>query len=108
MVLLLDPDTVRNYFRHYQTGGIEKLLNFQAGGSQARLSGSEQQQLKTHLDDNLCLSTHIAYVEAQWNVCYSERGMNHHRLGYVYKKPQLVPGKANRQAQKEFLVDIRR
>ena len=23
-VLLLDPDTVRNYFRHYQTGGVEK------------------------------------------------------------------------------------
>ena len=46
------------------------LLRFQAGG--ARLSTSEQQQLKVH---------------------YSERGMNHllHRLGYVYKKSQLVP-----------------
>lgn len=35
--LLLDSDTVRNYFRHYQTGGIEKLLSFEVGGSQARL-----------------------------------------------------------------------
>ncbi len=33
--LLLDPDTVRNYFGQYQTGGIEQLLRFQAGGSQA-------------------------------------------------------------------------
>jgi transposase len=89
--LLLDSDTVRNDFRQYQTGGIEQLLK--AGGSQAHLSASEQQQLKVHLDDNLCLSTHvvIAYVEEQWNIRYSERGMNHllHRLGYVYKKPQL-------------------
>ena len=92
-VLLLDSDTVRNYFRHYQ--------------NQTGLSGSEQQQLKAHLDDNLCLSTHIAYVKAQWNVRYSERGMNHHHFGYVYKKPQLVPGKANRQAQKEFLVEYK-
>ena len=107
--LLLDPDTVRSYFRQYQTGGIEQLLRFQAGGSQARLSAGEQQQLKAHLDDNLCLSTHIviAYVKEQWNIHYSERGMNHllHRLDYVYKKPQLVPGKANIQAQKEFLVE---
>ena len=53
--LLLDPNTVRSYFRQYQTEGIEQLLNSQAGGSQARLSVSEQQ---AHLDDNLCLSTH--------------------------------------------------
>jgi transposase len=28
-----------------------------------------------------------------------------HRLGYVYKKPKLVPGKADPKAQREFLVD---
>ena len=27
------------------------------------------------------------------------------RLGYVYKKPKLVPGKANAAAQREFLED---
>ena len=27
------------------------------------------------------------------------------RLGYVYKKPKLVPGKADAAAQKEFLED---
>lgn len=41
----------------------------------------------------------------QWDIRYSERGMNHllHRLGYVYKKPQWVP--ADVQAQKEFVVE---
>lgn len=34
--LLLDSDTVRSY--RYQTGGIEQLLRFEVGGSQARLS----------------------------------------------------------------------
>jgi len=28
-----------------------------------------------------------------------------HRLGYVYKKPHLVPGKADREAQEAFLEE---
>ncbi len=29
-----------------------------------------------------------------------------HRLGFVYKKPQLVPGKADPKAQAEFLEEL--
>ncbi|WP_419600878.1 helix-turn-helix domain-containing protein, partial [Thiolapillus sp.] len=36
---------------------------------------------------------------------YSERGVTVllHRLGYVYKKPKLIPGKANAKAQQDFI-----
>ena len=47
------------------------------------------------------------WVEENSGVSYTESGMTTvlHRLGYVYKKPKLVPGKADRQAQEQFLVD---
>jgi len=49
----------------------------------------------------------VAYVEERWNIHYTESGMTDllHRLGYVYKKPKLVPGKASAQAQEAFLDD---
>ncbi len=46
-----------------------------------------------------------AYIEEQWSIHYSESGMTDflHRLGYVYKKPKLVLGKADAEAQEAFL-----
>ncbi|WP_082110554.1 MULTISPECIES: helix-turn-helix domain-containing protein [Nitrosomonas] len=37
------------------------------------------------------------YVEQIWGVCYSESGITQllYRMDYVYKKPKLVPGKAD-------------
>ena len=46
-----------------------------------------------------------AYILERWTNRYSERGVTAllHRLGYVYKKPKLIPGKSNAQAQLKFL-----
>ncbi len=51
--------------------------------------------LQAHL--HITAKSIIAYVEDQWNIRYSESGMTDllHRLGYVYKKPKLVPGKVD-------------
>ncbi len=61
--------------------------------------------LQTHL--HITAKSIIAYVEDQWNIRYSKSGMTDllHRLGYVYKKPKLVPGKADAHAQKAFLEE---
>ena len=39
------------------------------------------------------------------DMCYTESSMTAllHRLGYVYKKPKVVPGKADPEAQRAFL-----
>jgi hypothetical protein len=44
-------------------------------------------------------------VEDQFGVHYTESGMTAllHRLGYVYKKPSIVPGKPHPDAQRAFL-----
>ncbi|WP_198244894.1 helix-turn-helix domain-containing protein [methane-oxidizing endosymbiont of Gigantopelta aegis] len=63
-----------------------------------------------YLQKNLHLTAKsvAAYIKERWQVRYSERGVTAllHRLGYVYKKPKLIPGKANAKAQLEFLRNI--
>jgi transposase len=47
----------------------------------------------------------VSYVAKQFKVKYSVSGLTEllHRLGYSYKKPKLVPGKADAIAQEEFI-----
>ena len=105
--LLIDPDTVRSYFKRYQQGGIQRLLGMAYRGGEGWLSDEQLIELDIHLQHTLYLSAKevVRYVEERWDVRYSERGMTAllHRLGYVYKKPKLVPGKADGEAQQAFV-----
>ena len=64
-------------------------------------------ELDAHLQANLHLSAKaVAYwVKETFGVSYTQSGTTAvlRRLGYVYKKPRLVPGKADREAQTQFL-----
>ncbi|PQJ95348.1 IS630 family transposase [Chromatium okenii] len=108
-VLQVDPNTVRNHFKRYQQGGIELLVHIAFRGSECLLDDIELALLNNHLQENLYLTAkEIAHwVENTFEVTYTESGMTAllHRLGYVYKKPKLIPGKADPEAQKEFLVE---
>jgi len=48
-----------------------------------------------------------SWVNEQFGIAYTASGMTAllHRLDFVYKKPKLVPGKADPAAQEAFLVD---
>jgi len=61
--------------------------------------------LQKHLDITAKSNAHC--IEERWGIRYSESGVTDllPRLGYVYKKPKLVPGKADAQVQLEFLAD---
>ena len=105
--LLIDRETVRNHFKRYRKGGLTTLQRNDAGGSDAALTEEQRQALDQHLRACLYLTAkEIAhYVEQTWQVTYSESGMTQllHRLGYVYKKPKLIPGKANAGQQRGFV-----
>jgi transposase len=110
-VLQVEPNTVRNHFKCYREGGIEALgrVGTGVGGSTCALDAEQLVSLDTHLQKNLYLSAKAIahWVKETFGVSYTESGMTAilHRLGYVYKKPKLIPGKADPQAQKEFLAD---
>lgn len=106
--LLIDPNTVRNHFKRYQRGGLAGLLHVAYRGSDCELDGAQLAELDAHLQGELYLSAKdvAAWVEETFGVADTISGMTAvlHRLGFVYKKPKLVPGKADRAAQEAFLA----
>ena len=94
--LLIDPETVRTYFKRYKKGGVDELLRMNYVGSESLLDEVQLAQLDAHLQKHLHLTAESVArgVKKRWGVCYTPSGMAAvlRRQGYVYKKPKLVPG----------------
>jgi transposase len=74
-----------------------------------KLSKEQAKQLETHLQEHtyLYVKDIIAYVQATFRVIYTVPGMRTwlQRHGFSYKKPAVVPGKANKEQQERWLAD---
>jgi transposase len=105
--LMLDEGTLRHYVKRYREGGIKDLISNHYFGGQGKLSKDEEMFLDQHLEQTLYLDAKsIAdYIWKTFGEKYSVRGVTEllKRLGYVYKKPKIIPGKADAEAQKGFL-----
>lgn len=111
--LLMDPETVRNYFKRYKKGGVAELLHMSYVGSEALLTAEQLCALDAHLQSEVYqTAAEVArYVEKRWHVRYTPSGMTAllHRLGYVYKKPKLQPGKhPSVEVQEEFIAKYKK
>jgi transposase len=106
--LLMDRETVRTYFKRYQSGGIDELLRMSYVGSEALLDSEQLRALDEHLQSKVYqTAAEVArYVERRWGVRYTPSGMAAllHRLGYVYQQPKLQPGKHPPVAVQEAFV----
>ena len=104
--LLLDDETLRNYITSYELGGIQGLVQTNHPGRTCFLSDAEIELLCSELDTQIYLTTDevINFIEKTFQKDYSLSGMRDllHRLGYEYKKPKLVPGHPDIDAQEEF------
>ena len=69
----------------------------------------QSEQLRQHLQSHtyLYVKDIIAYVQSAWSITYTVPGMRNwlQRHDFSYKKPTLVPGKANEQQQQEWLAE---
>lgn len=105
--LMIDRESVRNHHKRYRKGGLMALQRQDAGGSDCALNSEQREQLGDYLQKHLCLTAkQVAhYVQQTWQISYSERGITQllHRLGFVYKKPKLIPGKADAEQQRAFI-----
>ena len=105
-VLFIDDETLRRYVENYRIDGVAGLLSDNHNGRACRLTDSQVESLKNELDTVIHLQTGsvIQFIKEHFGVCYSASGMRDllHRLDYVYKKPKLVPGNPDVDAQELF------
>ena len=107
--LFLNDSALRDYYKRYQTGGLEALFSDKYSGGLYYLSADESKELDTHISDNMYLhSKHIQqYILSKYNVYYTVEGtrMLLKRLGFVYKKTKHLPGKGDLEKQYDFVND---
>jgi len=105
-VLLLSEDAVKQHIQDYQNS---QKLKPQNGGSYSKLSAEQTDLLIQHLRSHtyLYVKDIVAYVLATFAVSYTVQGMTDwlHDHEFSYKKPSIVPGKANREAQEQWLKE---
>jgi len=102
--LLLSEDAVRHHFNEYKAWN---KLKPESGGSEEKLSMEQSRHLEEHLScyTYLYVKDIIAHVQTVYGVAYSVPGMRNwlQRHAFSYKKPSIVPGKANKDQQKIWL-----
>lgn len=103
-VLLLTDDTIRHHIEDFEK---QQKLKPENGGSSEILNMQQASLLVQHLQQHTYMFTKdiVYYVNAVFGVSYSIPGMHKwlSRHGFSYKKPTIVPGKANFLAQKEWI-----
>jgi transposase len=100
-------ETIGDWLTRYEDGGLDALCHLEAGGSEGFLSAEQTGKLRAELDQHQfqCAKEVAAWVEEQFGITYSERGMRDllQRLGYSSQKVHLVPAQADVEAQAAFL-----
>ena len=106
-ILLLDDSTIRRWHETYMATDLNTLLNDKYPGRDSKLTESQKEKLASHLANKVYLTSKeiCLYVETEFDVSYTPNGMVSllHQLGFSYKKPKQVPGKADREAQLAFV-----
>lgn len=108
----LTENSVRNYKSRYTEDGLEGLLIDYHIGRSSYLSPEEQKSLVLELESKIYLTTKeiMSYVKKEFGVVYTVGGMTSllHQLGFSYKKPKGVPGKAKAEEQRVFVKKYNR
>jgi len=107
--LLLDDDTVRDWHKLYDEGGLSDLMRFEGGGSASHLSTVQEEGLVAWVTNALPRSTRQvgAYIEREFGVVYESRSgliALLHRLGLEYSKPETIGRKLDPEKQKAFIA----
>ena len=105
-LLMLDETTIRRYTKEFKQGGVDLLVEDNYSGSESFLTTVEQQGLTLYLKNTTyhTVKQVVVFVEQKYGKKYSVEGMTHllHKLGFVYKKTKIIPGKLDPLAQEKF------
>lgn len=106
----LDQTTIRRYLAIYRKEGLDALLTLHYSGKPCELTQEQLEKISVYVTEN-CPSNAsevVDYVKKTFGLKYSLSGITAllKKLGFVYKKSTLIPGKANPLAQKQFLNEL--
>jgi transposase len=106
-VLYLDGETIRAWRRHFLTHGMRFMYLSPYSRREGHLSFKQEAALKAHLAGHPPRSTNEVrkFVQNRYGQCFSRSGAVKlmARLGFVYKKPKLLPLAANEDKQRDFI-----
>ena len=107
LALLFDRVTLSRYLKAFKTSGISGLLEMRYKGGQTKLTIFEESELKRYLEIKTLRTVKeiTNYILKKYKVSFSVIGATKllHRLGFSYKKPKVVPGKADFFLQAQFI-----
>ena len=105
-VLLISDQAVRDHVEDYKS--LTKLQP-KSGGSIEKLSKEQSEQLEVHLYNHtyLYVKDMMSYVKLEFGIEYTVPGLRNwlQRHGFSYKKPSIVPGKADKEQQEKWLEE---
>jgi transposase len=108
-LLLCSDKSIRNYEMRYVSGGLEALLRDDYQGKSSSLSSIDEEHLKSHLRSKLYQSAKEIkeFIKKTYKISYSLSGTHLllERLGFVYKKPKIVPSKGDPKKQRDFIEE---
>ena len=105
--LLLDETTISRYVKTFRKDGVKGLLEMRYSGGRSRLTFTQEQKLKAFLKENTMRTAKevVDHIQNTFGFSFTVIGVTKllHRLGFTYKKPKIVPGKADTVKQEEFV-----
>jgi transposase len=106
-VLYLDCETIRSWRRHFETQGTRFVSLSPYSKREGHLSFKQEASLKAQLAGHPPRSTDEVrkLIQSCYGQSFSRSGAIKlmARLGFIYKKPKLLPLAANEDEQREFI-----
>lgn len=107
-LLLFDEVTIRRYLKQFKERGTVGLLEYRYAGGKSRINLIQEGELRGYFKGQTPQTAMeaVEYIQRTYGIRYSVIGVTKllHRLGFVYKKPKIIPAKADREKQITFLA----
>ena len=110
-ILLIDRKSIIKYEKDFRKGGVDKLLRDEYFLYSGKLSEDEKELLKQDIRNTLFVTAKAIcdHVYKKFGKKYTNDGMVKllHTLGFSYKKTKVIPAKADRLKQEQFVSNYR-
>lgn len=111
-ILGINEKMIQRVFKLYEETGIDGLSAFYYRGRSSYLSKNQEQILRKELSGYLHKDTKEIqiFIQRRFKIQMTRSAISImlHRMGFVYKKTKILPGKADAAQQRQFAARLKR